>query len=226
MPDISKIEVNGVEYDIKDPVARANSEGAPRDAVLYTEQALTDSQKAQARGNIGAVGTVEATEEVYTYVFTGEEETAGDGDLSSYAKYLDDVTPDFVRSLTGCKTNVPDMAEVGAGEMTEETIGDVLTFYNDNVLTLFYTEVDGAVVDEEFGGFILPKRGMYLFDVFAVESGGAYQITSLTSTVPYTKTVQKIDDALIPELCLKSPSGKKFKLTVDDSGTITATEVV
>lgn len=226
MPDISKIEVNGVEYDIKDPVARANSEGAPRDAVLYTEQSLADSQKAQARGNIGAVGTVESTEEVYTYVFTGEEETAGDGDVSSYAKYLDNVTPDFVRSLTRCKTNFPECEEYEAGEMAEETIGDVLTFYNNNVLTLFYTEVGGVAVDEEFGGFILPKRGMYLLDVLALESGGEYQIVSITSTIPYTKTTKKIDESLIPELCLKSPSGKKFKLTVDDTGTISATEVV
>lgn len=196
------LDKNGTEYlwnKAKEKfAAKDDVPETPEGVVLYTEQSLTDDQKTQARGNIGAVGTVESTEEVYTYVFTGEEETAGDGDLSSYAKYLDDVTPDFVRSLTGCKTNVPDMAEVGAGEMTEKTIGDVLTFYNDNVLILFYTEVDGAVVDEEFGGFILPKRGMYLLDALAVESGGAYQITSLTSTVPYTKTTQKIDEALIP----------------------------
>ena len=64
------LDKNGTEYlwnKAKEKfAAKDDVPETPEGVVLYTEQALTDDQKAQARGNIGAVGTVEATEEVYT----------------------------------------------------------------------------------------------------------------------------------------------------------------
>jgi len=50
MSDISKIEVNNVEYNVKDETARDNASRA----VTYTQQSLTDAQKSQARSNIGS----------------------------------------------------------------------------------------------------------------------------------------------------------------------------
>lgn len=74
MANISKINLNGTEYNVHDPNAvlftqqsltdvqkqqareniGAGTGGGGSDAVLYTPQTLTTAQQAQARGNIGA----------------------------------------------------------------------------------------------------------------------------------------------------------------------------
>lgn len=48
MAEVKTIIINGVSYTVEDP-----------EAVHYTQQALTDEQKAQARENIGAVGSAD-----------------------------------------------------------------------------------------------------------------------------------------------------------------------
>ena len=68
-------------------------------------------------------------------------------------------------------------------------------------------------------GLVFPKRGVYFM-------GGEYSIKSLT--IPgyngfETTTIKPIDAKYLPPLF--SPSGKKFKLSVDDSGVLSATEV-
>lgn len=75
MPDISKIEVNGVEYDIKDPVARANKELIPDHVHSWEE--LEDKP----------------FEEIVTYeeVMPEQEITGEDWD-GQYGCYVQDIT--------------------------------------------------------------------------------------------------------------------------------------
>ena len=78
---------------------------------------------------------------------------------------------------------------------------------------------DGAVCN----GITFPEKGFYYGSV----SGGVYFADKVTSTEPIFKTVtttlKPLDEKYLP--ILTSPGGKKFKLSVDDSGTLTATEV-
>lgn len=62
--ELKSLTLNGKKYDsFVDQTARENGGGSAEGAVLYTEQSLTDAQKAQARANIGAgsVATVNGT---------------------------------------------------------------------------------------------------------------------------------------------------------------------
>ena len=79
-----------------------------------------------------------------------------------------------------------------------------------------------VVSDGEFettlGAAVIPK-GTWLV---AMEMQGVFAIaTKVTPTV--TTTVKTLDEKYMP--ILTSPSGKKYKLTVDDSGTVSAVEV-
>ena len=68
-------------------------------------------------------------------------------------------------------------------------------------------------------GLVFPKRGVYFL-------GGEYSIKSLTipGYTGFTTTVVKpLDEQYMP--ILTSPSGKKFKLSVDNNGTIFTMEV-
>lgn len=49
MADVKQIKLNNTTYDIKDATARAATENA----VYYTQQTLTASQKAQVMENLG-----------------------------------------------------------------------------------------------------------------------------------------------------------------------------
>lgn len=57
MPNISKIKLDGVSYNIKDTAA-----------VSVEAQTLTDEQKAQAQANIGLPGASTAIENLQTQV--------------------------------------------------------------------------------------------------------------------------------------------------------------
>ena len=59
MTEMKSLTLNGKRYNsFIDQTARQNGGGSAEGAVLYTEQTLTEEQKAQARENIGAVATV------------------------------------------------------------------------------------------------------------------------------------------------------------------------
>lgn len=63
--ELKSLTLNGKKYDsFVDQTARENGGASAEGAVLYTEQSLTDAQKAQARENIGAgsVATVNGNE--------------------------------------------------------------------------------------------------------------------------------------------------------------------
>lgn len=198
------LDKNGTEYlwnKAKEKfAAKDDVPETPEGVVLYTEQSLTDSQKAQARGNIGAVGTVEATEEAYTYVFTGEEPRYGE---HNNAVYLETVTKEFALGITNItttdnsngETNVVGELAYAVSRETEDAVSIEDT--NGSLIAFAYTYVDNFEMNMGMDVITFGKRGLYIIDA-SVYFGVDATITSLTSTVPYSKTTQKIDEALIP----------------------------
>lgn len=76
-----------------------------------------------------------------------------------------------------------------------------------------------AVVSEELGSAAGVSAGVY----FAADAYKGFHLASLTIN-GYTgfSSIKRLDEKYMP--ILTSPSGKKFKLSVDDSGAVTATE--
>ena len=105
-------------------------------------------------------------------------------------------------------------------------VGEDLTL----AVQVLEARVDGATLD--YGGMTLvfPEKGLY----FMVFPDGTY-VKSFTTTEPieHEKTViKKVDEKYLPDsvdgVVIRSStadSTKKFKLTVDDSGTIRAVEI-
>lgn len=82
--------------------------------------------------------------------------------------------------------------------------------------------ISESLVGKEIEGIIFPEAGVYYF---ANDEGYTISLTipNYTGFVTKQTVVKRMDEKYLPTLT--SPSGKKFKLSVDDSGTITATEV-
>ena len=87
----------------------------------------------------------------------------------------------------------------------------------------------------EFGGIVLPEKGVYFMSFNGKYVTGIARADSDTPEITWDgniETIKTIDPKYIPselnEIVLPSStsgSSKKFKITVDDSGTISATEV-
>lgn len=202
------LDKNGTEYlwnKAKEKfAAKDDVPETPEGVVLYTEQSLTDDQKAQARGNIGAVGTVEATEEVYTYVFTGEEIFVDANGIECF--YLEGVTTEFVNGVYSLTyDNNGEIGTQNISKIGESDSGEFVSIiFTDYWLMLGYAKKDGATAE----GMTFPKQGFY----FMKMSGGAISIISITSTVPYTKKTQKIDEALLPDVTWDDVKDKPFEV--------------
>lgn len=200
------LDKNGTEYlwnKAKEKfAAKDDVPETPEGVVLYTEQSLTDDQKAQARGNIGAVGYNETSEEVYTYVFTGEEETVEvEGETLSY---MNGVTIDFLNGITWITFRDNSNGTIWQFETSvalEADYGNFAIYYDTGTsggyIFVFFAKQDGASAED--GSFMFPKAGAYFADMAKINTGSEVETISLTSTVPYTKTTQKIDEALIPD---------------------------
>ena len=110
--------------------------------------------------------------------------------------------------------------------------------YSDNNL-VFITLVDNVDMGE---GFVFPKKGLYLYkddtvfvngvadlDGVTDESGQPEPVITWDGSVGEIKTIDpkyipsELNEVILPSST--SGSSKKFKITVDDSGTISATEV-
>ena len=114
----------------------------------------------------------------------------------------------------------------GGATVSETLLTDLGRFdYSDIPMFLFLNSMPTLVVmPSNYAGFNI-TGGIYVVDHIEFTEGEAY-ISSLTIngyTGFITKTVTPLDEKYMP--VLKSPSGKKFKITVDDTGTLTATEV-
>ena len=97
----------------------------------------------------------------------------------------------------------------------------------------FFIATDNVKV--ESSGFVFPKKGVYLTKFSDYYISGIASADSDTPEITWDGnigTIKTIDSKFIPselnEIILPSStsgSSKKFKITVDDSGTISATEI-
>ena len=89
--------------------------------------------------------------------------------------------------------------------------------------------------NDEYDGVVFPEKGVYFMSADIVRTTGIASAGSDTPEITWDgniETIKTIDPKYIPselnEVILPSStsgSSKKFKITVDDSGTISATEV-
>lgn len=109
--------------------------------------------------------------------------------------------------------------------------------YSDNNLVLI-TLVDNVDMGE---GFVIPKKGLYLYKDDTVFVNGVADLDGVTDesgppepVITWDGTsgeIKTLDEKFIPAMdsvilnSSTTDSIKQFKITVDDSGTITATEV-
>ena len=222
MSNISKIKVSGVEYDIKDIQAREDlgnlgtrvteleqhgGGGSSSDAVLYTSQTLTDAQKQQARDNIDAAiadfvvnGTLNSNMEV-TLDKTFAQIQAAIQEDKHPAVHLAGMGNTFL-PLVGADTDVAVFAAV-----TDVSEGGITSF------SLHIT--DDAILFNRSGSPTLNSDGALI----------QYPMESDPISPMQIATKKYVDDK---EYILKSTtpgSTKQFKITVDDSGALSATEV-
>jgi hypothetical protein len=105
-------------------------------------------------------------------------------------------------------------------EVNEETFGDECYLTTPGILMGMGVVVayeDGS----EYNGMVFPKAGTYLG---WHEDVGEVSYLTIPGYTGFTTTVVKpLDEKYLPTLT--SPSGKKFKLSVSDDGTLIATEV-
>jgi hypothetical protein len=86
--------------------------------------------------------------------------------------------------------------------------------------------VSEKAVGADVGGIVFPEAGLYFS---ALEDAGklihvsSFTVPNYTGFVTTKETVKTLDEKFMPTLT--SPNGTKFKLTVDDSGAVSAVEV-
>lgn len=193
-----------VKKYIDDSVAGA---GSSPNAVLYTAQTLTDAQKKQARENIDA-----------------EEKFVVNGTVDSGFKVkLDKTFAQISEAIVDGK--IPTVAISGTYFQLAENTDEFITF-------------TGALFNESVSGFqklyVYPNRPtkVEFYSLLSPNSAGALPQVNMASDpteAMQIATKQYVDDKISDkELILSSStagSTKKFKLTIDDTGTLTASEI-
>ena len=137
---------------------------------------------------------------------------------------------------------VPSWASVDASIKVWNNSGDDPTVSPENFIDLgngsfgvgeyvFFITTDNL----EFNGLVLPEKGVYFISADVTYTAGIASADSDTPEITWDGslgTLKTIDPKYIPselnEVILPSStsgSAKRFKITVDDSGTISATEV-
>ena len=102
--------------------------------------------------------------------------------------------------------------------------------------SFFAYEIAGFIATDnvEFGGVVFPKKGVYFLSENRDYVTGIASVDSDTPEITwdgYIGGFKKLDEKFLPDMnsivinSSTSGSTKKFKITVDDSGTISATEV-
>ena len=125
----------------------------------------------------------------------------------------------------GAKGELPISASAETGYLTQSFMCGVA--FQDNVTI----EIDGVTV-------VLPERGTYFLKHkdkdFDITTTGVAKRGASTPEISWdgnTATIKKLDEKFIPDMdsvilnSSTTDSAKKFKITVNDSGTISATEV-
>lgn len=193
--------INGIQWELKKPPA-----GSP-DAVLYTPQTLTDAQKKQARQNI----------DVESYFVIN-------GTLNSDLKPTLDKTFSQIREAIS-DGKIPIVAISGSYFQLSQNTDELITFL-------------WSAADKNSSGFqtidVYPTKGpqIHFYRLLSTDIYGALPQVNMSSdpTSPMQIATKKyVDDKISDkELILSSStagSTKKFKLTIDDTGTLTASEI-
>lgn len=193
--------INGIQWELKKPPA-----GSP-DAVLYTPQTLTDAQKKQARQNI----------DVESYFVIN-------GTLNSDLKPTLDKTFSQIREAIS-DGKIPIVAISGSYFQLSQNTDELITFL-------------WSAADKNSSGFqtidVYPTKGpqIHFYRLLSTDIYGALPQVNMSSDpteAMQIATKKYVDDKISDkELILSSStagSTKKFKLTIDDTGTLTASEI-
>ena len=184
--------------------------GGSADAVLYTKQTLTEAQKKQARGNIDAAiadfvvnGTINSNMEVtLDKTFEQIQEAVQEGKHPAVNIQGQGMGATFL-PLVAADTDMLVFAAVG--DVSEGTITSIGLILTDN----------GSIFLDRSVSPVINSEGAM----------NQYPMESDPVSPMQIATKKYVDDK---ECILKSTtpgSTKKFKITVDDSGNISATEV-
>ena len=198
-----------------DPVTRTVSAGGggggggvSADAVLYTPQALTDAQKKQARENVDAA--------IADFVVNGTQNSGGTLTLDKTFTQIREAALEgksvLMRVDVGESYSYVPLLNVGAGYCVfavssgeEDSIAlQTISVTSDNVVTLSISRALAFYSDGT-----LPQATMETDPISPME----------IATKKYVDNKEYILQSTTPD------STKKFKITVDDSGAISATEV-
>ena len=179
--------------------------GGSADAVLYTAQTLTDAQKKQARENIGAAGE-----------FVIHATPTSDWESATLDKTFDQI-----------------QEAIGAGKTPIMIFNDAvyLQFINKSDNYIFFSAASGDDSSASFQYlYVYPTEDPYRGYVYLpiIKSDGTMPQVSMESdpTADMEIATKKYVDDNVCILHSTTPgSTKKFKITVDDSGAISATEV-
>lgn len=135
MNELKSLTLNGKKYDsFPDQTARENGGGSVEGAVLYTEQALTDEQKARARENIDAVDE--------TKVETIVNNALGKADLSEYQ--LVGQTPQYLSGKDATYDIVIEANEETNVSVISDTVAEMAGAINVNYLSCEETVENGV----------------------------------------------------------------------------------
>ena len=200
--------INGNKWELKTPDA-----GGSPDAVLYTPQTLTDAQKKQARENIDAA--------IADFVVNGTIASGGTVTLNKTFGQIQAAIQEGKRPVIKVANNGSDlfMTLVVASEGSFVFASEALTFnkrVSVNKIELKPTGVANLV------GTVMPT----------FNTDGQLRQCSMDAEPALDMqiaTKKYVDDKISDkELILSSStagSTKKFKLTIDDTGTLTASEI-
>jgi hypothetical protein len=130
---------------------------------------------------------------------------------------VSDAVPTMADLENGATIKLSDSLEVTECDVRESMPGLILIDAGSVVV------ISESVAGTEIGGVMLPEAGTYLYKYVEGDDQYVASITIPGYTGFETTTIKPLDEKYLP--ILTSPGGKKFKLSVDDSGTLTATEV-
>lgn len=111
--------------------------------------------------------------------------------------------------------------------LSPDEIADLEIFYaNGFIFVDFFAVVPtDNFVATDFGGIMFPSKGVYAFVADGQPSLSSLTINNYTG---FTTTEKKLKGEYLIDtnsIILKSSGGKRFKVTVSDTGTLTATEI-
>ena len=199
--------INGIQWELKKPPA-----GSP-DAVLYTPQTLTDAQKKQARQNVDAA----ANDFVITATLAGNDNCTTD---KTYTQIQE--------AVQAGKKVVVKIRAYGF-DFVLPLIGK---FESDYMFTAVFNPANtvamqfAVVIGEQSSGIFKCRIPTYNSDGNSLQ-----QVTMEANPTEDMEIATKkyVDDKISDkELILSSSTAgsiKKFKLTIDDTGTLTASEI-